>query len=91
MRGWLLVEVLFSQYFTKSGLVLPENKDSVLLKGVVLAHGVLKKMDVTAGDLVVFSSRAMLCRTGQWIDERHALIHEENLVSGLTEDAHVTN
>ena len=90
--AYLLVEVQFSPYFTTSGLVLPESKDSVLLKGRVLEIGSrVRKMGVHIDELVVFSSRAMLCRTGQWIDERHALIHEDNIVSAMEEDAHVTN
>ena len=85
---YLAVKVLPSTYLSGAGLVLPEDKETTLIKAEVLAVGPkVRRMDVKAGDCIVITQNAFKCKGGMW-DGDTGVIEEMNIV-GLLEDRNV--
>lgn len=65
--------------------MLPEDKETTLIKAEVLAVGPkVKRMDVRAGDAIVITQNAFKCKGGMYMDGVGVI--EENNIVGLLED-----
>jgi co-chaperonin GroES (HSP10) len=80
---YIAVKVLPSTYHTQSGIELPEDKETTLIKAEVLAVGPkVRRMDVKAGDCIVITQNAFKCKGGMFSGEE-GVIEEMNIVGVL--------
>ena len=87
---YLAVRVLPSTYLSNAGLVLPEDKDTTIIKAEVLAVGPkVRRMDVKAGDCIAITQNAFSCKGGMY-DGDTGVIEEMNIIGLLDESVTVT-